>query len=391
MATITKRGKRFQARVPYYAPDGTRKFKAKTFDTQREAKYWASKNEVVNFEDGTLYESMEPLPEYFKRWYLTYKQPLVAPASMKWYEYTLTILNDHFAGVPISKITHDQYQKFLNEIGKDRVKATAVRINGQIRMAVNNALDENKIRRDFTRGAVATGSRQSRSADLKYLNAGESERVLASVTKGPTLNTVTNYMIATALYTGARLAEIGGLTWDDISWTFKTIRINKTYDWTQPGHFKETKNMQSHRVIKVNDELLTLFKRLKDQQELGLNRLHIANPQGLLFLNAQGTVPGSSGVNKMLRKVLKRVEVRPEVQDLSFHGLRHTHASYLLFKGISVYYISKRLGHRDITTTLSIYSHVLNELENEESNKTLVALTAMRDDGEEEAEKRQTR
>lgn len=235
------------------------------------------------------------------------------------------------------------------------------------------------------------GSRQSRSADLKYLNAGESERVLASVTKGPTLNTVTNYMIATALYTGARLAEIGGLTWDDISWTFKTIRINKTYDWTQPGHFKETKNMQSHRVIKVNDELLTLFKRLKDQQELGLNRLHIANPQGLLFLNAQGTVPGSSGVNKMLRKVLKRVEVRPEVQDLSFHGLRHTHASYLLFKGVSVYYISKRLGHRDITTTLSIYSHVLNELENEESNKTLVALTAMRDDGEEEAEKRQTR
>ncbi|MFT9039509.1 site-specific integrase [Schleiferilactobacillus harbinensis] len=209
--------------------------------------------------------------------------------------------------------------------------------------------------------------------------------MLAEATDRPTLSTVSKYMVATALYTGARLAEIAGLTWDDINWDFKTIQINKTYDWTKQRHsrieanpFKETKNMQSHRIIKVNGELLTLLKRLKDQQDLGFHRLHINNPNGLVFLNAQGTVPGSSAVNKTLRAMLRRINVRPKVLDLSFHGLRHTHASYLLFKGVSIYYISKRLGHRDISTTLSVYSHVLNELESKESLKTLVALSDMR-------------
>ncbi|MGO4942901.1 tyrosine-type recombinase/integrase [Ruoffia tabacinasalis] len=45
------------------------------------------------------------------------------------------------------------------------------------------------------------------------------------------------------------------------------------------------------------------------------------------------------------------------------HALRHTHASILLLKGVSLAYISKRLGHKDITMTANTYSHVLKELE----------------------------
>ncbi|MFT9039508.1 hypothetical protein [Schleiferilactobacillus harbinensis] len=175
MAIVTKRGKKYQARVPYYAPDGSRHFKAKTFGTKREADYWASKNEVRKFEDGTLYESKQPLPEYFKAWYQLYKQDTVSPASMKWYEYTLGLLDKYFAGVPISDITKDQYQSFLNEIGKDRVRSTVVRISGQIRMSIDRAIEENKLRKDFTRGSTVTGNCESKSADLKYLNADEAE------------------------------------------------------------------------------------------------------------------------------------------------------------------------------------------------------------------------
>ncbi|RTX98910.1 site-specific integrase, partial [Staphylococcus saccharolyticus] len=51
--------------------------------------------------------------------------------------------------------------------------------------------------------------------------------------------------------------------------------------------------------------------------------------------------------------------------------LRHTHCSYLLAKGVSIQYISKRLGHADIHTTLKIYSHIIKEFESEEDKEVV--------------------
>lgn len=47
---------------------------------------------------------------------------------------------------------------------------------------------------------------------------------------------------------------------------------------------------------------------------------------------------------------------------ISIHGLRHTHASVSLYKKVSIYYVSERLGHSDIETTMNEYSHVLKEI-----------------------------
>ncbi|MDN8685732.1 tyrosine-type recombinase/integrase, partial [Staphylococcus aureus] len=46
---------------------------------------------------------------------------------------------------------------------------------------------------------------------------------------------------------------------------------------------------------------------------------------------------------------------------ITSHALRHTHCSYLLAKGVSIHYISKRLGHKNIAITTSVYSHLLEE------------------------------
>nr|WP_241433293.1 tyrosine-type recombinase/integrase [Listeria grandensis] len=52
---------------------------------------------------------------------------------------------------------------------------------------------------------------------------------------------------------------------------------------------------------------------------------------------------------------------------MTSHGLRHSHASILLYRGINIKYISRRLDHKDIITTLQIYSHIIDELEQKES------------------------
>ena len=56
-------------------------------------------------------------------------------------------------------------------------------------------------------------------------------------------------------------------------------------------------------------------------------------------------------------------------KEITCHGLRHTHASILLFKGVNVKYISRRLGHKNIIITLQTYSHFLDEMEQKESRQ----------------------
>nr|WP_329600455.1 tyrosine-type recombinase/integrase [Lysinibacillus sphaericus] len=67
----------------------------------------------------------------------------------------------------------------------------------------------------------------------------------------------------------------------------------------------------------------------------------------------------NEGAKKLLRKTLDALEI----EHISNHGLRHTHASVLIYKGTNFHSVSKRLGHSDIQTTLDHYAHVLKEME----------------------------
>ena len=69
-----------------------------------------------------------------------------------------------------------------------------------------------------------------------------------------------------------------------------------------------------------------------------------------------------------INDVLVRFCLKYKYDKYNLKSLRHTHCSYLLAKGISIQYISKRLGHADIHTTLKIYSHLIKEFEDSENS-----------------------
>lgn len=62
---------------------------------------------------------------------------------------------------------------------------------------------------------------------------------------------------------------------------------------------------------------------------------------------------------------------------ISVHGLRHTHASLLLFAGVSIASVSRRLGHASMTTTQETYLHVIQELENKDIDIVMRALSTL--------------
>ena len=62
---------------------------------------------------------------------------------------------------------------------------------------------------------------------------------------------------------------------------------------------------------------------------------------------------------------------------ISLHGLRHTHASLLLFAGVSIASVARRLGHASMNTTQKTYLHIIQELENKDVDIVMRSLAGL--------------
>jgi integrase len=73
--------------------------------------------------------------------------------------------------------------------------------------------------------------------------------------------------------------------------------------------------------------------------------------------------------------VLARLCKKTNIPIISIHGLRHTHASLLLFAGVSIASVARRLGHASMTTTQKTYLHIIQELENQDIDLVMRSLS----------------
>lgn len=106
------------------------------------------------------------------------------------------------------------------------------------------------------------------------------------------------------------------------------------------------------------------MRTLKKHLKLVENDLENVNK--LVFYDSSSyiSVITNDRLNDTLRAILKRLKISPLI---TVHGLRHTHSSILLYKGVSILYVSERLGHANIDITTSTYAHVLKELRERDS------------------------
>ncbi len=81
--------------------------------------------------------------------------------------------------------------------------------------------------------------------------------------------------------------------------------------------------------------------------------------------------------NSTVNDVLERHCKKANVPVISIHGLRHTHASLLLFAGVSIASVARRLGHASMTTTQKTYLHIIQELENTDVDLVMRSLSGL--------------
>ena len=141
------------------------------------------------------------------------------------------------------------------------------------------------------------------------------------------------------------------------------VTINKAWDFKDKNDFKATKTFDSKRTITIDEETLKYLKQLKTYQNKIALATGLRNEKNLVFVNSKMEIVTNNAVNKTLKRLCRILGIT----EITCHGLRHTHASMLLYRGVNIKYISKRLGHGDVMTTYSIYSHIMDEMEQKES------------------------
>jgi integrase len=163
-----------------------------------------------------------------------------------------------------------------------------------------------------------------------------------------------------ALFAGLRLGEVLALRWNRIDLDGKVIQVREALEATK-AHGIRTKSPKSRagrRNVTLPDVLVEALREhrkaaLELQMKLGAGRLP---DDALLFANLEGNPLQPSNVSSDWGELAERMGV-PEI---TFHGLRHTHASQLVAAGVDIMTISKRLGHAKPSVTLAIYAHMFH-------------------------------
>lgn len=345
MANFMKRGDKWQARISWRDNNGKLHQKSKSgFATKQEARQYALKMENDRLAGNQIDVDVTFL-YYFDDWFKTYKQKQITNVTARHYTWTRNSIKHYFADKKLKALSRHDYQEFINDFGSHHAPETVKKINSICRSCIKSAITDGLLDKDITANTSLVYD-ESRKVKVEYLSIDEIKQLISALNDGLRPQYVSRYMILTAIFTGARLGEIMALTWKDINFNFKTITINKSWDYYNGGGFKKTKNESSNRIIRVNQQLLDWLRDLK------------INDTQMVFAR-NNNIPTSNAVNKSLRKAMRKAGV--EKQGFHFHSLRHSHVAYLLSQGANLYSISKRLGHSDMTTTAKRYSYLIDE------------------------------
>lgn len=355
MASFQKRGKSWQ----YTVSNKGKPIRKAGFRTKKEAQIAAAEIEAELAKGAVPSSRKISFADYFNEWVDLYKVD-IANNTRKRYLNTQGVLFNYFDDKDIQDINKRAYQTFLNEYAKDKHRSTVKKLNTHVRGCVRDAVDEGIIRSDFTRGVVFSGE-ASKESDEKHLSY-ENSRILLNRIHNTLDESLANYMILLGLTTGMRFGEIVGLTRSDFNFKDNTINIDKTWGYTKANvqGFGETKNKSSVRKITMDNKTMAAFKSLFKNTPDNIHRLVFYSPQSMYKVFTNSTV------NNRLNSILRDLKIN----QITMHGLRHTHASVLLYQGVSVYYVSERLGHSSIETTMNHYAHLLKELREKDENKT---------------------
>ena len=303
-------------------------------------------------------KSTDLFRDYYGQWIKIYKEGAVREVTLKKYYMTYSWVTKLAPELRLCDMNRVAYQQLLNGYALDHEKQTTMDFHHQLKSAIIDAVDEGLIDKDPTRKAIIKG-KNPRTKKKKYLNQFELHTLLASLN----LHSVVNWdwLILLIAKTGIRFSEALAVTPRDFDFSHQMLSINKTWDYKGKGGFLPTKNLSSVRKVQIDWQTVRQFSELVKKME----------PDKPIY------VFKTKIYNSTINGILARHCRNNDLPIISIHGLRHTHASILLFAGVSIASVARRLGHSSMTTTQKTYLHIIQELENKDVDLVMRSIAGL--------------
>lgn len=302
-------------------------------------------------------EEIELFHVYYERWIKIYKEGAIRPVTMQKYRLTLSWLRRLVPNLHTYELNRTIYQQLLNKYAACHERQTTMDFHHQLKGAVLDAVDDGIISIDPTRKVIIKG-KPPRDKKVKYLNQFQLQTLLMNLDYGSELDY--SWLILLIAKTGIRFSEALGVTPKDFDFSQQSLSINKTWDYKSGGGFTSTKNKSSGRKIQIDWQMVMKFSEMVK----GLPEDKPIFVKGRIY---------NSTINCILERYCKQLNIPV----ISVHGLRHTHASILLFAGVSIASVARRLGHASMTTTQKTYLHIIQELENKDIDLVMRSLAGL--------------
>jgi integrase/recombinase XerD len=265
----------------------------------------------------------------FKEEYLEYVEPVKSKKYIYSISYSFKYFIDYAGDIELDKIETRTVDKFINATFT-RTQRGAHLYYRTLKAALNKAVEWNYISiNPFTK--------------IKFPKISKSFPIFISEDELLIILANTQYehlkdIFTVAFYTGLRLGELVNMRWNWLDFLQNQITV-KCSDEFQTKSKKE-------RIVPMSEKVRAiLFKRYN---------MYLHNLDEIVFYSRRGKRLYQESISKQFKKIVRNANLNDKIH---FHTLRHSFASLLVQKGVSLYVVKELLGHEDLATT-QIYSHL---------------------------------
>ena len=297
-----------------------------------------------------------PFGEWLDFWYQTWSKPTLRPKTQLDYE---SCIYQHIipklGGIPLDKLTQNDLQQFYAHLKKNgRLIRTDVYGNGlsdrmvrachtRCRTALGKAVEEGLIRVNPADGCKLPAQTVN---EKQILTREEMQRFLIQAREEGYYE-----LFLLELATGLRRGEVLALQWDDLNFDTGELRIERqVYRANGKLVVSAPKTKASLRTVVLLPSLVEVLREYRQQVD---SRWMFPSPA------KEDSPLDPASCRKRLQTILKHAGCKR----VRFHDLRHLFVTTALESGMDVKTLSTIIGHVSAKTTLNIYTHITDAMQ----------------------------
>lgn len=334
------------------------------FKTKKDAERWVT--DTLNKKHKGFIAATESnllLKDFIDKWFYEYKIHTISTNTIANY---ISRINIHI--IPklghhkLNEITNMTVQNFYNQLINEGQKSSSAK---KILETLSNCL-----RYAYKNKLIYTVPTDIQKISIEKTKIKFWEKYHVDFFLNKIKDTYLYTPILLELMTGLRIGELCGLRWCDIDFNNNFISINNQIiidkNNRQLVFTPKLKTNTSYRKISIPKSLTCYLLSIKGN----------ASNNDFVVLNRDGKMCNPRNLSMNFKKEIQKYK-EPldsnnyshesdyiQLPQITFHGLRHTHATILISNKENIKVVSERLGHTNITETLNTYTHVMEDMKN---------------------------